>query len=914
MKRFIVVVVLLTMCLLGYSQDWFRFKDYKADNERVIADKAYPEVVFMGNSITENWAYYHPEFFAEHNYLGRGISGQTSAHMLVRFQSDVIDLHPRVVVIMAGTNDVAHNDFWADPEQVVHNVVSMCTLAKANGIVPVVSSIPPCNSFAWRKEIQNAGQTIADINAALKAYAKANDIVYVDYHSALVDDNLGFSKDLSNDGCHPNPDTYFQMEEMVVAAISKVLKTQQPPKANYDVVPQPKEVNLTEESPFMLVSNTVIYYEKGLQREAEFLSEYANEILGYMLETAPLGDQTDGIVLKVVPEEFDLEEAYEIDITPKQVVIKGADAAGVFHGIQTLRKSFPISTFHSPLSVSFPSGTIRDWPNFGYRGMHLDPCRHFIPLDSVKVYIDMLALHNMNQFHFHLSDDQGWRIEIKKYPELTEIGAYRNGTVIGHNGNLYDTIRHGGYYTQEELRGLIQYAAERHINIIPEIDLPGHMQAALACYPQLGCTGGPYEVWKRWGVSDDVLCAGNEETMLFVEDVLNEVMDLFPSPYIHIGGDECPKVRWEQCPKCQKKIQELGIKGDERFSAEDYLQSYVMNRMAKVVEARGRRVIGWDEILEGNVSETAIIMSWRGTQGGIEAARKGHDVIMAPSSHLYFDYYQSEDIASEPMCIGGYLPVSRVYEFQPLPAELTPEQQKHIIGVQANIWTEYIASFKHVQYMAMPRMDALAELQWNNPEDRDFDAFVNRCRHMAELYDLFHYNYATHIFNPQVWTDTVAANLATGKPISLRQQPAENYTYEGASLLNNGELGRAAYNSGRWLGFCGYPLDAVIDLETPSKMSQVRFHALTNKGAWIYNPRKVSVLVSDDGKRFRKIAQKEFPISRWDDKEGVFAYELEFEPIKARYVEIIIEGYDLPEDHSGYGHPAWIFVDEIEVN
>ena len=914
MKRFIVVVVLLTMCLLGYSQDWFRFKDYKADNERVIADKAYPEVVFMGNSITENWAYYHPEFFAEHNYLGRGISGQTSAHMLVRFQSDVIDLHPRVVVIMAGTNDVAHNDFWADPEQVVHNVVSMCTLAKANGIVPVVSSIPPCNSFAWRKEIQNAGQTIADINAALKAYAKANDIVYVDYHSALVDDNLGFSKSLSNDGCHPNPDTYYQMEEMVVAAISKVLKTQQPPKANYDVVPQPKEVNLTEESPFMLVSNTVVCYEKGLQREAEFLREYANEILGYMLETAPLGDQTDGIVLKVVPEEFDLEEAYEIDITPKQVVIKGADAAGVFHGIQTLRKSFPISTFHSPLSVSFPCGTICDWPNFGYRGMHLDPCRHFIPLDSVKVYIDMLALHNMNQFHFHLSDDQGWRIEIKKYPELTEIGAYRNGTVIGHNGNLYDTIRHGGYYTQEELRGLIQYAAERHINIIPEIDLPGHMQAALACYPQLGCTGGPYEVWKRWGVSDDVLCAGNEETMLFVEDVLNEVMDLFPSPYIHIGGDECPKVRWEQCPKCQKKIQELGIKGDERFSAEDYLQSYVMNRMAKVVEARGRRVIGWDEILDGNVSETAIIMSWRGTQGGIEAARKGHDVIMAPSSHLYFDYYQSEDIASEPMCIGGYLPVSRVYEFQPLPAELTPEQQKHIIGVQANIWTEYIASFKHVQYMAMPRMDALAELQWNNPEDRDFDAFVNRCRHMAELYDLFHYNYATHIFNPQVWTDTVAANLATGKPISLRQQPAENYTYEGASLLNNGELGRAAYNSGRWLGFCGYPLDAVIDLETPSKMSQVRFHALTNKGAWIYNPRKVSVLVSDDGKRFRKIAQKEFPISRWDDKEGVFAYELEFEPIKARYVEIIIEGYDLPEDHSGYGHPAWIFVDEIEVN
>ena len=443
--------------------------------------------------------------------------------------------------------------------------------------------------------------------------------------------------------------------------------------------------------PFELSPKTIVYFEAGLQREAQFLSEYVNDIMGYALNVREYHGQSDGIVLKTVPEDFDYNEAYEIDVTSKQVTIKGADAAGVFYGIQTLRKSLPLSPSLRGVGGSktaVPCATIRDWPNFAYRGMHLDPCRHFMDLDSVKIYLDMMALHNMNQFHFHLSEDQGWRIEIKKYPELTEIGAYRNGTVLGHNGNIYDTIRHGGFYTQDELRDLIQYAAERHINIIPEIDLPGHMQAALACYPQLGCTGGPYEVWRRWGVSEDVLCAGNEDAMLFVEDVLNEVMDVFPSPYIHIGGDECPKVRWEQCPKCQAKIKELGIKADGKFSAEDYLQSYVMNRMAKVVESRGRRVIGWDEILEGNVSETAIIMSWRGTQGGIEAARKGHDVIMAPSSHLYFDYYQSEDIANEPMCIGGYLPVERVYEFQPLPEELTPEQQKHIIGVQANIWTE----------------------------------------------------------------------------------------------------------------------------------------------------------------------------------------------------------------------------------
>jgi len=709
---------------------------------------------------------------------------------------------------------------------------------------------------------------------------------------------------------------------IVAALLLSACAKEQLPQANYDIIPQPKELILNEEKPFELSQKTVIRYEDGLQREAQFLREYVNDIMGFAMEIQEYQGQTDGIVLKLSPDDFDQAAAYEINITPKQVTIKGADASGVFYGIQTLRKSLPIPPLkgeqgelkpNAHLSTAFPCGTIRDWPNFAYRGMHLDPCRHFIPLDSVKVYIDMLAMHNMNQFHFHLSEDQGWRMEIKKYPELTEIGAYRNGTVIGHNGNLYDTIRHGGFYTQDELRDLIQYAAERHINIIPEIDLPGHMQAALACYPQLGCTGGPYEVWRRWGVSEEVLCAGNEETMRFVEDVLNEVMDVFPSPYIHIGGDECPKVRWEKCPKCQAKIKELGIKKDDKYSAEDYLQSYVMDRMAKVVEARGRRVIGWDEILEGSVSETAIIMSWRGTEGGIEAARKGHDVIMAPSSHLYFDYYQSEDIASEPSCIGGYLPVERVYEFQPLPEELTPEQQKHIIGVQANIWTEYIAHFWHVQYMALPRMEALTEIQWNNPKERDFEAFVERCRHMKQLYELYHYTYADHIFNPQVWADTVAPNLATRKPITLRQQPAEQYTYEGAAVLNDGNLGRGAYNSGRWLGFCGYPLDAVIDLEQPAEMQHVRFHALTNKGAWIYNPSHVKVLVSDDGETFREVAQKEIPISTWADNDGIFAYELDFEPVTAKYVEVIISGYDLPEDHSGFGNPAWIFVDEIEV-
>ena len=683
------------------------------------------------------------------------------------------------------------------------------------------------------------------------------------------------------------------------------------PVANFDIVPKPKEATLSSDKTFTLDQNTLIYYDDGLQREAEFLRQYTNDILCIGLKTHPFQGQRDGIVLRTRPDGFDNAEAYEISVTPKQVTITGADAAGVFYAIQTLRKSLP--TDGNSHKTALPSCIIHDWPDFGYRGMHIDPCRHFIPFDSVTVFIDMMAMHNMNQLHLHLSDDQGWRIEIKKYPELTKTGAFRNGTVIGHNSKLHDTIRHGGFYTQDELRRLITYAAERHINIIPEIDLPGHTQAALACYPQMGCSGGPYEVWQRWGVSDEVLCAGNEEAMRFAEDVLNEVMDVFASPYIHIGGDECPKTRWKKCPKCQAKIKELGLKSDDSFSAEDYLQSYVMNRMAKTVEARGRRVIGWDEILDGDVSESAIIMSWRGTENGIKAAQKGHDVIMVPASHLYFDYYQSDDIANEPLAIGGYIPVERVLEFQPLPKELTEEEKNRVIGLQANIWTEYIASFRHLQYMALPRMAALAETQWNNPEQRDFEDFTCRCKKITQLYDLYHYDYAKHIFSPRSDDDTTAPNLLTNKPIALRKQPNEKYAYKGAATLNDGILGRGRHDSGRWLGFWGDPIDAVIDLGEPTEAHSIRFRALVAKGSWIYNPSSVTVLASTDGEHYSEVAHNDFAISTWDDSDGIFTYSIDFKPITMTHVEINITGHDLPNDHDGYGNPAWIFVDEIEM-
>ena len=688
-------------------------------------------------------------------------------------------------------------------------------------------------------------------------------------------------------------------------------------EANYDIIPYPKSVQLEGQGVFVLNPSTTVFYENGnddLQRNAAFLSDYVKDILGYSLQTASLEDENaEGIVLTVCPDAFQETEAYTITVTPKQVKVFGSDAAGVFYGMQTLRKSLPIGEESD--KVALPCGTIQDYPNYHYRGMHLDPARHFFDMDSVKMYIDMLAMHNMNTFHFHITDDQGWRVEIKKYPELTEIGAYRDCTVIGHNSNLYDSIRHGGFYTQDELRDLVQYAADRYINIIPEIDLPGHMQAALATYPDLGCTGGPYKVWSRWGISDDVLCAGNEKAMLFLEDVLNEIMDVFPSEIIHIGGDECPKVRWEQCPKCQAKIKELGIKSDGRFSKEDYLQSYVMDRMEKVIEARGRRVIGWDEILEGQVADNAIIMSWRGTEGGIEAAKKGHDVILVPTSYFYFDYYQSEDMTTEPLGIGGYVPVEKVYSFEPELEELTPEEQKHILGIQANIWTEYIATFDHVMYMALPRAAALSEIQWCNKEQREYQHFVERCRHMADLYDIYHYRYATHIFNPTPIVDTVPVTLATNKPIVLKEQPSKRYSGngKGAEILNDGVLGKNTYGSGRWLGFSGVPLDATFDLETPVTVSKVKYRANVNKGSWIYNPKDAMVLVSDNGVDFREVASEAYEITTWNDKDGIFSYELSFDSVEARYVEVVINGNDLPKDHEGYGGPAWLFVDEIEI-
>ena len=439
------------------------------------------------------------------------------------------------------------------------------------------------------------------------------------------------------------------------------------------------------------------------------------------------------------------DEEYRIEIGKKAVKIYAAAYNGVLYAITTLKQMLPEAIFGTTPAVDadwhLPCAIIADMPRFAYRGMHLDCSRHFFSVDAVKRYLDIMAVYKLNRFHWHLSDDQGWRIEIRRYPELTLVGGYRSGTMVGRDFNSDDGIRYGGYYTQDQIREVVAYAERLGITVVPEIDLPGHMLAALSAYPWLGCSGGPYEAWHKWGVADEVLCAGKETTYEFLENVLAEVAELFPGEYIHIGGDECPKTEWEKCPDCQAKIAELGLKGDGRFSAEQYLQCYVTARMQSFLATLGKKIIGWDEILEGELAEGATVMSWRGIEGGIEAASHGFDAIMTPTSHCYFDYMQSRDTAKEPVGIGGFVPLEKIYSFEPLEG-IPAGSEKHILGVQANLWTEYIATEEHLQYMLLPRMLALSEVQWCRPENKDFESFRTKlAEHQLKILDIMGYNY-----------------------------------------------------------------------------------------------------------------------------------------------------------------------------
>ena len=435
-------------------------------------------------------------------------------------------------------------------------------------------------------------------------------------------------------------------------------------------------------------------------------------------------------------------EAYRLFVTPCRIDIVAGGAQGAFYAVQTLRQLLPAAAYEADdvRAVELPVVTIEDKPCLGYRGMMLDVGRHFFTVDEVKEALDIMALHKLNVFHWHLTDDQGWRIEIRHYPGLTKEGSRRAETVLGRNTNIYDGIPSGGYYTQRQIRDVVAYAAERFITVIPEIEMPGHASAALAAYPWLGCAGEGYMVRTRWGVFPEVYCAGKDSTFEFMENVLAEVCELFPSEYIHIGGDECPKQSWTSCPACQQRIR------NERLEHENELQSYFVHRIEKWLNARGRNLIGWDEILEGGISKTATIMSWRGADSGVAAAKAGNQVIMTPNTHCYLDYFQTQEPERlEPLGIGGYVPVRKVYSFDPYD-RLSSAEQSCIQGVQGNIWTEYIASFAHAQHMALPRLAALAEVGWAC-DRRDFGDFTRRMTVFRKLYDKCGYRYASYFFD-----------------------------------------------------------------------------------------------------------------------------------------------------------------------
>ena len=675
-------------------------------------------------------------------------------------------------------------------------------------------------------------------------------------------------------------------------------------EADYQIIPMPQEIVTASGNPFILKSSVKILYPEGnenMQRNAKFLADYLKTATGkdFVIEA---GTEGENAIVLALGTESENPESYQLKVTGDGITITAPTEAGVFYGIQSLRKSLPVAI---GAEIALPAVEIKDAPRFAYRGAHFDTSRHFFTVDEVKTYIDMMALHNMNRFHWHITEDQGWRLEIKKYPKLTEIGSKRTETVIGRNSGEYDGKPYGGFYTQEEAKEIVAYAAERYITVIPEIDLPGHMQAALAAYPELGCTGGPYEVWRQWGVSEDVLCAGNDQVLKFLEDVYAELIEIFPSEYIYVGGDECPKVRWEKCPKCQARIKALGLKSDDKHSKEERLQSFVINHIEKFLNDHGRQIIGWDEILEGGLAPNATVMSWRGEEGGITAVTSGHRAIMTPGGYCYLDSYQDAPY-SQPEAIGGYLPLKKVYSYNPVSTSLSAEQAKLVYGAQVNLFTEYVPTPEHVEYMLYPRTLALAEVAWSAPERKSWPDF--HARALKAVTDLQAKGYHTFDLKSEIGSRPESlqplTHLALGKKVIYNAPYNSSYAAQGDVTLTDGIRGDWTYGDGAWQGFISKNrLDVTVDMENETTIHSVTAAFMQVVGAEVFLPASVVISVSDDGVNFTELKHQDFVVNK---EEAIKFSDVSWEgTVKGRYVRY--------QARAGKELGGWIFTDEIIV-
>jgi hexosaminidase len=755
------------------------------------------------------------------------------------------------------------------------------------------------------------------------------------------------------------------------------------------IVPEPAEMTLPKTAAKYVINSItkINLVGSGLEESASFLNDYIQKVYGFKLAVVPNG-KSAGITLSYEKQEYRYPGAYRMQVGNKGVNIAGDNANGVFYGVQTLIQLLP--TEGSKTALQIPHVNIKDYPRFGYRGMHLDVSRHFFDVNFVKKYIDYLALHKMNYFHWHLTDDQGWRIEIKKYPKLTEVGGWRNGTIVGrYPGTGNDNIRVGGFYTQDEIREVVKYAADRYITVVPEIEMPGHASAAIAAYPELSCFPGEAtkkyvpencawagdstgkQVIQSWGVYDDVFVP-SENTFKFLEDVVDEVIALFPSKYIHVGGDECPKTNWKRSEFCQNLIKEKGLKDEHG------LQSYFINRMEKYINSKGRTIIGWDEILEGGLAPNALVMSWRGEEGGIAAAKENHEVIMTPGNFVYFDHSQTRN--EDSVTIGGYTPLEETYSYEPVPAALPADKHKYILGAQANLWTEYVKNPSKVEYMVFPRMSALSEVLWSPASKRNWKSFEKKIPAIFNRYGKWGSNYSKSYFDLKAnvvpaaankglqvklespiaaaqpvyilegagssaatttkyngplsitsnakltaWNElkgkpagakvqlNFTTNKATGKKISLQNNPSKNYPGQGGAFgLVNGLRSEKGMNSTEWLGWEGSDLDATIDLGESTSFEKVQLHIAESHGSWIYGPAKFEISVSDDGNNYKAVTAGQ-ATSR-EDGNSMKSLEVSFPALKARFVKVKAVNYgQIPDGQAGAGHKAWLFADEISI-